>query len=177
MTEAKPRTVSSLRYWALRLAESLIAVGLAFVFITLMEYREDQRKLDIDAADWWQVNDIFVPDHEAGSNPNMIYDRTILHPHRGFWVVEAQRQNVDMQGGVFGAACTGSGVNDYDMEDVIPGNTVTWAWFFGRPCAIPPGVYRLQLTKDMTVPDYPVKSARNFSNVFRVYEPGTMPVK
>jgi len=164
-------------FWASRGMETIAALAGAFLIINILEYRQAEQKANVPSTDWWVINDIYVPDHEVGTNPNMVYDRTIKVSHRGFWVVEAQRQNADGKGGVFGAACTGSGVNDYDPGEIIVEDTVEWGWFFGRPCTIPPGTYRLQLTKDMTKPGYPVKQSRDYSNTFRVYAPGEMPGK
>ena len=70
---------------------------------------------------------------------------------------------------MFQNACSGSGVDDYDMGEVLGlDNTVNWSWFFGRPCRIGPGTYRVQLTRDMTKPGYPVKQMRGWSNTFYV---------
>jgi len=86
-------------------------------------------------------------------------------------VAEAQRVNPDGRFGVFETACTGTGVNDYGVEDVLgENNAVSWEWFFDRKCEVPPGQYRIQLTRDMRVPDYPVKQGRNWSNTFTVSE-------
>ncbi len=163
------------KFWVSRAMETLIALGLAAFIITIWEYRDAEQRASIPASEWWIVNDIYVPDHEVGSNPDMIYDREILVAHRGFWVAEVQRQDPNQWKGVFFAACTGSGVNDYDVDEGIPNDTVSWEWFFGRPCAVPPGTYRIQLTKDMTVPGYPVKQSKNYSNTFRVLPRGEKP--
>lgn len=156
-------------WWGQRLTEVVVAIFVAYIAITMIEYREAVQKDSVEPSDWFVVNEIYVPDHEVGSNPLMIYDREIRVPHLGFWVVEAQRINPDGREGVFQNACSGSGVSDYDLDEVLGrGNEVTWEWFFGRPCVIPPGTYRLLLTKDMTVPGYPVKQDRYVSNTFHV---------
>lgn len=146
----------------------VISVGL----ITYVNAVQEDRQLSVPAEAWFTVNSIYVPDHVEGSNPIMIYDRTIIEPHRGFWIAEAQRQ---AEPGVakFFNECSGSGVADYDLEDVIPANEVEWSWFFGRKCEVPPGTYRIQMTKDMVRPDWPVKSMKPvYSNVFRVLPRG-----
>lgn len=161
------------RWWGQRLIELAAAVALFYMSVALIEYREAVSKANVPAEDWFVVNEIYVPDHPVGSNPNMVYDRTILVGHRGFWIAEAQRISPDGREGLFENACTGSGVDDYDPSDVLgPDSTVDWTWFFGRPCVVPPGAYRIQLTRDMTKPGYPVKQDQNFSNTFHV-----LPVK
>lgn len=157
------------RWWGARFTELFIAVALAYITINVIEYREAVSKANVPSEDWFVLNEVYVPDHVVGSNPNMIYDRDILIAHRGFWVAEAQSVSPDGREGLFKNACTGSGVDDYDPSDVLgPEDTVDWTWFFGRPCVIPPGTYRIQLTRDMTKPGYPVKQDRGFSNTFHV---------
>lgn len=162
-------------FWGEKTAEIVVAGVAAFALVWFLQAREDRERAGVQAEDWFVVNSIYVPDHEVGSNPVMIYDRDILKTHRGFWVVEAQRQEAPGVARFFNE-CSGSGVDNYDTSDSIPDDGVTWTWFFGRPCEVPPGVYRIELTKDLSVPGYPVKSLHPvFSNTFRVYAPGTMP--
>lgn len=164
--------VSSFRWWGSRFSEMFIALTLFYLSVNLIEYREAVRKANVPVDTWFVLDEIFVPDHEVGSNPGMIYGRQVLVNHRGFWVVEAQRVNPDGREGVFQHACSGSGVNDYDTDEVLGENgNVSWTWFFGRPCVIPPGTYRVQLTRDMAIPGYPVKQMRGWSNTFIVTEP------
>lgn len=165
--------LTSWRWWMTRMGEIVIALALFYITVSLMEYRDAVSKADVPASDWFVLEEIYVPDHEVGSNPSMVYDRDILVDHRGFWVAEAQRINPDGQNGVFRNACSGSGVDDYDKDEVLgKDDAVSWEWFFGRPCTIPPGTYRIQLTRDMTKPGYPVKQMRGWSNTFHVYAPG-----
>lgn len=165
----------SIRYWVERGTELMVAGAFAIMLMMFLDSREEQRKMEVPPSDWFLVNDIFVPDHEVGSNPLMIYDREIRDTHRGFWIVEAQRQS--SQGdSLFENTCSGSGVDHYDVADVLPEEGVRWEWFFGRPCPVPPGVYRLELTKDMSKPGYPVKAIPpKYSNTFRVYPVGELP--
>jgi hypothetical protein len=156
-------------------AEVAIAALVAFGLLTLLQARQEAAQEQIVAEEWFRVNEIFVPDHEVGSNPLMIYDRDIINGHRGFWVVEAQRQITPGQAS-FANECSGSGVGNYGEEDVLPEEGVKWEWFFGRPCVIPPGIYRIEMTKDLSVPGYPIKAMRPvYSNTFRVYPPGRLP--
>ena len=165
--------VSSWRWWGSRFTEAFIALALFYLSVNLIEYREAVRKADVPAEAWFVLDEIFVPDHEIGSDPGMIYGRRVLTDHRGFWVVEAQRVNPDGREGVFQHACSGSGVDDYDTEE--DPREVSWTWFFGRPCVVPPGTYRVQLTRDMTIPGYSVKQMRGWSNTFKVVPVGELP--
>jgi len=158
-------------WWTSRLLEGTVAIALFYVSINLIEYRDAVQREDVPAEDWFVVNEIYVPDHPAGSDPMMVYDRDILSTHKGFWVVEAQIVEPAGRVGVFQNACSGSGTDEYDVNEVLsPNHEVKWSWFFGRPCTIPPGTYRILLSKDMTIPGYPVKSMKKTSNTFHVTE-------
>lgn len=171
----KKNDLKSPLYWGGKSVEILLAGAAALGLVLFMDAQREAEKSDVKASDWFVVNDIYVPDHEVGSNPLMIYDRDILLAHRGFWVAEAQRQTVPGEARFFNE-CSGSGVDNYDKGDFIPDDGVRWEWFFNRKCEVPPGVYRIELTKDMSVPDYPVKTMRpEYSNTFRVYPKGELP--
>lgn len=162
-------------YWGGKLIEIMMAGAVALGLLIFLDAREKQQRDSVEASDWFVVNDIYIPDHEVGSNPLLIYDRTVIEPHRGFWVVEAQRQTVPGEARFFNE-CSGSGVDNYDMVDLIPEEGVRWDWFFGRDCTVPPGTYRVEMTKDMVKPGYTSKTMLpEYSNTFTVYAPGTMP--
>lgn len=158
----------SVRWLASRSTELVIALVVVYIGIGLTEYRQAMKREAVPASDWFEITEIFVPDHAVGSNPDMIYGRTIHVAHRGFWVAEVQRVNPGGHEGVFQNACTGSGVNEYEEDEVLIEQTVTWSWFFGRPCRVGPGVYRVKLTRDMAIPGWPVKKTDDWSNTFRV---------
>jgi hypothetical protein len=120
----------------------------------------------VPADAWFRVNEIFVPDHERGSNPSMIYDRMILEPFRGFFVVEVQQQ---LENGLWFSACSGSGMSDYEVGEAIKDSTVTWEWFILRACPVPPGTYRLRVSWELKKLGWPSKEAVALSNVFKVY--------
>lgn len=162
-------------FWRARLIELSVALVVVYVSINLIEYREALSRAAVPASDWFVLREIYVPDHETGQNPSIIYDRTIVENHRGFWVAEAQRIDVESDSGVFENACTGSGISDYDVDEGFLAGSVKWDWFFGRPCAIAPGVYRINLTRDMSRPGYPIKQTRSVSNTFTVYPNGGLP--
>ncbi len=159
----------SFRWFVRRATEAFIALTLAYLTVHLIEYREAVKRADVPATDWFILDEIYVPDHDEGSDPTMVYARRILTDHRGFWVAEAQRVNPDGRQGVFQNVCSGSGLDDYDTTEVLGvGNTVSWSWFFGRPCRLPPGTYRIQLTRDMSKTGFPVKQTRDWSNTFHI---------
>ena len=162
--------VKNWRWWGARLTEGFIALSLFYLSVNLIEYREAVKRDAVAPEEWYVLNEIFVPDHTVGTNPDMIYDHTILVDHRGFWVGEVQKVRPEGREGVFQNACSGSGVDDYEVNDVLPDETVDWEWFFGRPCNVPAGQYRIQLTRDMSKPGYPVKQMRGWSNTFTVSE-------
>lgn len=148
-----------------RVIEIVVALVVLHLVINGIELRQEEARRNVPATDWFEVHEVFVPDHVTGSNPFILYDRTIRSDFTGMWVVEAQRREPS---GGFSNACSGSGVDDYTRYDNLPEDGVTWTWFFGRPCPIEPGTYRLSVVYDMRKPEYPMKRYRTLSNVFNV---------
>lgn len=152
--------------WVWRRAfELAVAMTIVYVVTAGIEYREDRRKLSVEATDWFEVHELFVPDHAQGSDPLLFYDRTIKRPFTGLWVVEAQARDDE---GRYINVCSGNGLSDYEPEDRLPPEGVRWTWFFDRECAIPPGTYRLAVVYDMRIAGYPMKRYRVRSNIFHV---------
>lgn len=149
----------------LRLAEISVALVVVWLVIQISGFVQNARREMVSPSAWFEVREIFVPDHVEGSNPLLIYDRVIREEFRGFWVVEVQRREAD---GLTHMVCSGSGVNDYEPEDTIPDSRVAWDWFIGRPCIIPPGPYRLRVSYDLTRIGWPVKTVVAISNNFYV---------
>lgn len=164
----------SLVFWRSRVIELVVAMMSVYLLTAYIEKRELTQRAAVPASDWFVVEELFIPDHEVGSNPQIVYARQIRQPFRGFWVAEAQQRGEDDRSAGFFTQCTGSGTNDYELTDILPNDRVSWSWFFDRPCVIPPGTYRVVVSYDMMRPDYPVKRQEARSNVFRVYAPGTM---
>ena len=126
----------------------------------------DERHRDrVPVSDWFEVDEIYVPDHKAGSNPLMIYDREVNRDFTGFWIAEVQRVK---PGALFQHECSGFGTSQYSTDETIENNEVTWEWFLGRPCAIPPGRYRLRVSYTLKVAGWPEKDLTVTSNVFTV---------
>lgn len=153
-----------------RLMEVAIALMLSYVMVAVTARVREVERAAVPPDDWFSINEVFVPDHRQGENPPMLYDRTIRVPFRGFWIVEVQRfEQGGKDGELFSPACSGSGISEYEPEDYIPENTVTWEWFIGRECAVPPGQYRLRVTVSMKRAGWPEKDISPFySNMFRV---------
>lgn len=151
----------------LRMMELSVAIVIVWGVIQITTFIHSTQRQMVRAEQWLSVREIFVPDHVTGSNPEIVYDRIIHEPFRGFWVVEVQGRERDSYAGNR-PVCSGAGVSDYDPDDVIPGSVVTWEWFIGRTCAVPPGEYRLRITYDLTRINWPAKQVVAFSNVFTV---------
>jgi hypothetical protein len=151
----------------LRAVELAVAFFLASITIQVVTSVRDYQKDQVSVSEWFVVNEIFVPDHVQGENPLIVYDREIRVDVRGFWLVEVQRRDID---GLTYTACSGPGVNDYEITDIIPDQTVTWEWFIGRPCVVDPGVYRLRVRYDFTRSGWPAKQLVVLSNVFTIRE-------
>ena len=143
-----------------------MALTMLISTLYLTDYIRHRQRADVPAANWFTVNDIYVPDFAVGENPTITYDRTIKEPFRGFWVIEVERFLDD---GKSVLECTGSGVNDYEVTDYLPKNSVSFEWFIGRRCdALPPGNYRLRGSWKMKRPDWPDKQVVRYSNVFQI---------
>lgn len=163
-------------WFVIRPLELLVAVLVVFLLTSYLDQKERDRFDLIPADEWFEVTELFVPDHEQGENPLLAYDRVVKEEFRGFWVVEVKSRDAYETDGRFFTACSGNGASDYGPDAVIDPSKVTWSWFIGRSCEVPPGVYRLEVTWDMKVPEFDlVKRYTALSNPFRVYAPGTTP--
>jgi hypothetical protein len=169
MPAAKVPAVSWASWVRSRAGELVMALLLFYAVIQFSERLNEREQSMVPAESWFRVNEVYVPDHVTGSNPPVIYDRDVVEGFRGFYVVEVQRQ---LDNGLWWSACSGSGVSDYEPGEAIPDNVVTWEWYVSRPCAVPPGIYRLRSSWEMKRPDWSVKSLVNLSNEFRVLAPG-----
>lgn len=152
-------------WWRNRLFEISIALMLTTTVVHLSTSINTRQKELLPPSAWFEVTDLFVPDHVSGSGPEMIYDRKIRENFVGFWVAEVQRRTSN---GLFTNACSGSGTDEYDPTDFIEENVVEWEWFFGKPCAVPPGEYRIKATYMMSRAGWPEKRTSAVSNMFTV---------
>lgn len=162
-----------LKWLSLRAVEVLIAAGIIYLLTSYIVLREQARFDLIQVTDWFEVNEIYVPDHEVGANPLIVYDRNIKQDVRGFWLAEVQRRDLEKDRDGFFAACSGSGENDYEVTDYIDPDEVNWTWFLGRPCVVGPGTYRIAVSYEFRKPGSDLtKSYKVLSNVFHVYPEG-----
>lgn len=152
-------------WWKLRIAETVVAIVLATCLIAVAGVVADRQRTAVPASAWLRVNEIYVPDHPVGSNPAMIYDRIVGEEFEGFWIVEVQRQTYT---GLWTTTCSGSGVSNYSPGKIIENNTVSWGWFVGEKCPVPPGLYRLRITYTLSKPGWPPKRVFVLSNEFKV---------
>lgn len=159
-------SLKNIAWWRFRFLEFAVALGVVAAGLFISENIQMHRRIATPAGSWFTVNQIYVPGHVEGSNPDMTYDRTIKEPFQGFWVVEVQRLDAT---GAFVLECSGSGVADYEVTDYIPENSVSWDWFTGGKCGdIPPGEYQLRASWKLKRPNWPEKEVVGYSNVFTV---------
>lgn len=158
-------------WWRYRAVEAVLALLLVIAILWAVDNWQARSRAAVAASTWFTINDVYVPDHAAGDNPEMTYDRSIKEAFQGFWVVEVQRRAAD---GSFVLECSGSGVNDYEPQDYIPNNLVRWDWFIGKSCAaLPAGVYRIRASWTLRKPGWPEKQVVTYSNIFRVLLPSS----
>jgi hypothetical protein len=153
-----------------RITDWFLGIGLAIV--TFLGASEGVRLYQVNthhsasAAAYLEPIQLVVPDHVAGSNPVLFYDREIRQDFVGQWIVEMQRIQAD---GSPISICTGSGTNLYSPEKTQPEEGTTLSWFMGKLCAVPAGTYRLVANWTIDRPGIPgVASASLHSNLFEV---------
>lgn len=157
--------MSRLEFGRRRFGELAVALVLVTGVVQLSSFAGDQKKDRLPVGAWFEVGEIYVPDHAAGSNPLMIYDRTIREGFTGFWIAEVQRVKAN---GLFQHECSGFGTSQYSTDEIIENNEVTWEWFLGRPCEVPPGRYRIRTSYTLKRAGWPEKEMTAISNIFTV---------
>lgn len=95
-------------WWRARLGETAAAVVIAFVVIQLSHEVADRQKALMPPSAWFVVNEIYVPDHVAGENPDIIYDREIRENFDAFWIAEIQRKTRKRSSRTTRSRCSGS---------------------------------------------------------------------
>ncbi len=165
---ARDRIRKGWAFWRLRLLELAVATVLVVGIIYVSNTFTVQYRRSVTPAAWFIVNEIFVPDHAAGSNPDMLYDRLVRQPFTGFRVVEVQREE---ENGLFSSTCQGSGITSYDTDDFNFDNKVKWNWFVGEACRTEPGQYRLRVKWTIRAEGWPEKQVVATSNIFSVTLP------
>ena len=124
----------------------------------------------LPASDWFEVRSVSVADFEEGDfTAPVVYDRVIRKPFTGTWVAEVIRVPDNFN------ACVGSGTNRYEASDEVPAAGVTFSWFIGTNCNLPPAQYTMRVHWDIKPSGYPDKEVSLSSNVFTVRPKGSAP--
>ena len=139
-----------------------------FVAEQKVQQQEQKRRAEALPIEWFQVSNVFVPDHIEGDDPLIVYDRTIHKPFTATWNVD-----VHLLGDSEISTCTGSGVSTYAPTEALPENGVALSWFIGKDCKLKPGTYTLHTTWEMRIVDYPPKLTTFVSNAFTVLPVGS----
>lgn len=146
-----------------------LAAFVAAVAVTVAWFKwVDVAKNAAPVSDWFIANEIHIPPHVEGENPFMTYDREVLKPFVGTWVVDIRAVGVKTA-----AVCTGSGTSKYEPDEPVPANGVTLSWYIGKDCKLPPGEYVAETDWEIRPEGYPTKHERRVSNVFQVLPRGS----
>jgi hypothetical protein len=123
-----------------RLLEVVIAWMMFTVIVLLYNHFQSLARENAPVTEYFEVRQIAVPDHIVGTNPEIIYDRSVNKSFSGRYTVEVQ------EAGTLQALtkCTGSEEANYTPEKQLPEGGATLFWFIGKECLIPPGSYRLE---------------------------------
>lgn len=148
-----------------RLIEFAAAFVSAALIILFSQFVADKQRALTPASAWFQINEIFVPDHKVGDDAAILYDVVVLDEFESFRIVEVQRQS---PAGVWASVCAAATVEVKDPRTLIENKTVSWQWLTGDSCALTPNVYRLRVTFAMSRPGWPAKRAFTLSNTFTV---------
>lgn len=161
MTETAKRTA-----W-----EFIVALSLALLLITpwmVLNLIEDVSRLKVQQSepeDYFIVASIVVGNAREGSQPQIIYDRTIVRPFRAVWTAAVFA--LPERDGVNYGVCNNSSTADYETDTRLPGS-VSLEWFIEKDCNLQPGRYVLKTTWEIRL-DYNIrKYVRATSNVFEI---------
>jgi hypothetical protein len=154
----------------------LIAIVVSTIAIGWQQYRFEQDQMARQEAlkaepvdNFFQINNVSVPNFIEGEDPNIIYDRQVKKPFYATWNVEIHRAGEATDY----AYCTGNGTNLYTPKEQLPDAGVKLSWFVGKICNLPPGQYTAQTNWEIRPEGYPTKQATYSSNLFRVLPKGS----
>lgn len=149
-----------------RVLEIAVAICALAAILYISDKVQQRWRASVSPTAWFTVNDIYVPDHPAGTSPQITLDRTVKESFQAYWIVEIQRRDGDNN---FQLVCTANGVRAYDPETMRGQRTLDWSKFANGRCrTLAPGSYRVRLTLIMKRPDWPEKTIIAYSNTFRV---------
>ena len=151
--------------WKKFALELAAALAMASVIVTVAQLVADRQRALTPAESWFQVNEIFVPDFEAGGNPTLVYDTVALEPFDAFRIVEVQRQ---AQSGLWETVCSAAEVYPVNPASVWVSDKVTWGWLLAGSCVMEPARYRLRVTYTLSRLGWPAKRVFAISNEFNV---------
>lgn len=157
----------TLTWWWHRAVETVVALLAVYILTGALEQRNERILNDVPATDWLEIHELYVPDHKAGANPRLVFDKVVLKPFLGFWIAEVQQRG-STQEDEFASVCTGIGERGYAPSSEDENKEISWREFLGRDCTVAQGNYRIVLTFDIRVPGFPTKRLRALSNVFTV---------
>lgn len=122
---------------------------------------------------WFYPMHIFIPDHCAGSDPVVIYERMISKQFTGSYRAQFT-EVIDLNGNFGFPICVyQSGEFEYRPRADIRA-TPKLSEFIGEACKLPPGKYRQETTWHPLRPGYVDETTSLVSNIFSVI-PATDP--
>ena len=144
--------------------EALVGITTAICLIYLVDLTHRAYLNMIPTSQIFEVHDIFIPDHVSGSNPEMIYDRSIYMNFYGRFNIEVQEMEY-----LPDTVCNAAGAHTYTPSSTKLIREVNWNWFMENNCMeLKPGLYRLLVTYSIITDGYPVKTYTVTSNTFQV---------
>lgn len=116
-------------------------------------------------SEYLEVRQVSVPNHPVGTDPKIVYDRTIHRDFRGTWTAQIQRA------GDLKDVCVSDMTQNYFKDKPLPEGGATLSWFMFRECKLPVGVYRLhtcwEIYREQAIPTRFCYT----SEVFNVFDP------
>ena len=151
--------------------ELVVALVLAMLLIipsAVIGLIDDVARLKVlnsEPEDYFIVTGVTVGDAKEGTQPKVIYDRTIVRPFRATWTAAVLA--LPERDGVNYGVCNNSSTADYEPSTKLP-ESVSLEWFIEKDCNLGPGRYVLRTTWEIKL-DYNIrKYVRAASNVFEV---------
>ncbi len=148
------------------LAQLLTASAVAAVFILGGRHLLDRWLDYFPAETWMKIEEVSVPDHKAGEDPKIFYNRLVTSgtEFRADWHVEARRAD-DITSTL--DVCRGDGQSTYSPgEGPIP---YKLSYYMNAKCNLAPGCYRLHTSWFVIYGNWRAKRPiTNMSNKFCV---------
>ena len=110
--------------------------GIALVAVAIVIFMFQASAPELDPEDFATINKVFVPDHAAGQDPYIIYDRDNWKDHEAAYHVEVVVAGTDK------LVCENRGIGAYKKGDKITDKTLNW--YVGKRCNLKSGRYLLK---------------------------------